>query len=98
MGCGTTGALTLEDAWYLGISEKPRSAQHPEPFDAPGLRGMKNRPARDGAQLALQVAQTRDRILDLSCPAFDKATYEIARNQTHAMHPYSYRAIGEKAL
>ncbi len=59
---------------------------------------MKYRPARNGAHVALQIAQALDRILDLSCPVFDKTASEIARDQTHAMHPYSYRLMGTKAL
>jgi hypothetical protein len=36
--------------------------------------------------------------LDLSCATFHKNADEIARDQTHAMHPYSYRRVGAKAL
>jgi hypothetical protein len=59
---------------------------------------MKDWPARNGSQVALQIAQALDRILDLSGPVFHKNADEIARDQTHAMHPYSYRRIGAKAL
>ena len=59
---------------------------------------MKHRVSGDGPHAALQIAQARDRILNLPCSLFDNEADEIARDQTHAMHPWTYRQIGEKAL
>jgi hypothetical protein len=52
---------------------------------------MENRPARESAHIALQIPQALDRILDLpGAPLNESARKnadEIARDQTHAMHP-----------
>ena len=63
---------------------------------------MQNRLTRNRSHVALQIAQPLDRILDLSRPSLYETAGEnadkIARDKSHAMHPYSYRPIGTKAL
>ena len=68
-------------------TKKQRQSQHRDPSSTRSLRRVEHRLARDGSHVALQIAQALDRILDLSRPAFDVLAGQIARDQTHAMHP-----------
>src|SRR5665213_728916 len=75
-------------------AKKQRQTQHREPSGAPGLRSVQDRLTRDGSHTALQIAQALDRILDLSRSAFNELAGQIARDQTHAMHPVLLSAYG----